>query len=128
MENLIAVIVGGVIGIAGGLIQVVMMYKNNIRISLLTKREEAYLTYIEALLKIKVDDLEVVHYTKFFPIYHEAEAKLQLYGSDNIKDMDIKLRDCLFECFESGYDVNGMSEMVKNVISAIRDEMNIKKL
>lgn len=126
IETLLPVVVGGLIGIAGGVGQALVSSKNEIRQHRLMKREEAYLEFINALLKIEVDyQFDEVHTHDFWPIFNEAQAKLNLYGSKEIIQLTREFQWHLQECWENHWD-KGTDAKKWELVDAIREELKIE--
>ena len=90
-------------------------------------RENAYLGYIDALLKIRVDDqYGTVKTQEFWNSFHSIQAKLRLYGSADIihkaEDFDGHLYEC-WECNDT--DVGNTETLKMDLIAAMRKELNI---
>ena len=127
LDTLLPVIVGGLIAIAGGVGQAIIGLKNEIKQQRLIKREEAYLEFINALLKIEVDyQFDEVHTHDFWPIFNAAQAKLNLYGSKEIIQLSREFQWHLHDCWENHWD-KGTESKKWELVDAIRKELHIKK-
>ena len=126
VETLLPVVIGGLIGIAGGVGQAWISSRNELKQQHLVKREEAYLAFVDALLKIKVDNqYDEVDTDDFWPIFHAANAKLNLYGSQRIIELSRKFQWHLQECWENHWD-KGTDAKKWELIEAIRKELRIE--
>ena len=124
-DILLPVVVGGVIAIAGGAVQGYINHKYEKKQARIDKREEAYLDYIEALLKIEVDDqFNEVKTTGFWAAYQMAHGKLELYGSEKILKLAREFNWHLQECWEMHSD-NGTEAKKERLIEAMRKELDI---
>ena len=125
-ETLFPVLLGGFLAIIGGAVQSLLSIRNNARCARIEKREDAYLGYIEAILKIKVDyKLGRVIIDGYWDKFQNIQAKLRLYGSKNILDLEATFADNLYESWDCGYDVTNI-EMQKDILlRAIRAELNV---
>lgn len=90
-------------------------------------REDAYLGYIDALLKIKVDDqYGTVKSKEFLESFRGIQARLRLYGSKNIIHKAEDLDGHLYECWECGnIDVGNTEELKMDLIASMRKELHI---
>ena len=90
------------------------------------KREESYLEFIHALLKIEVDDqFDEVHTHDFWPIFNEAQAKLNLYGSEKIIQLTREFQWHLQDCWDNHWD-KGIDTKKWELVDAIREELKIE--
>ena len=126
VETLLPVVIGGLIGIAGGVGQSWISSRNELKRQHRIKREEAYLAFVDALLKIKVDDqYNEVDTDDFWPIFHAANAKLNMYGSQSIIELSRQFQWHLQECWENHWD-KGTDAKKWELIETIRKELRIE--
>ena len=121
------VFLGGVFAIAGGAIQTFITAKSAAAQKHKEARENAYLGYIDALLKIRVDDqYGTVKTQEFWESFRGIQAKLRLYGSVNIIHKAEDFEGHLYECWECGnIDVGNTEELKMNLIDSMRKELHI---
>lgn len=121
------VLLGGVLAIAGGALQSLLTAKSTAKQKRNEAREDAYLGYIDALLKIKVDDqYGTVKSKEFLESFRGIQARLRLYGSKNIIHKAEDLDGHLYECWECGnIDVGNTDELKMNLIASMRKELHI---
>lgn len=127
LTEMLLVLLGGVLAIAGGAIQTFITAKSAAAQKHKEARENAYLGYIDALLKIRVDDqYGTVKTQEFWSLFHSIQAKLRLYGSADIihkaEDFDGHLYEC-WECNDT--DVGNTEALKMDLIAAMRKELNI---
>lgn len=127
-ETLLPVVIGGVIGIVGSVGQASISSRNELKRQHIANREEAYLAFVDALLKIKVDDEDSeIDTNDFWPIFYAANAKLNLYGSRRIVKLSREFQWHLQECWENHWD-KGTEAKKWELIEAIRKELRIDKI
>lgn len=103
LTEMLLVLLGGVLAIAGGAIQTFITAKSAAAQKHKEARENAYLGYIDALLKIRVDDqYGTVKTQEFWESFRGIQAKLRLYGSVNIIHKAEDFEGHLYECWECG--------------------------
>lgn len=127
LEEIIPVIIGGLLALAGGTIQSYITVKNVTNQKRNEARENAYLSYIDALLKIRVDDeYGRVKTKEFWESFCNVQAKLRLYGSKNIINESQNFEGHLYECFQCGNIDIGNTEILKmSLIDSMRKELHI---
>ena len=125
-DNLLPVAIGGLIAILGNVIYNWQNSRTRFKQTQQSKKEEAYLMYVDALLKIKVDDEGMMQYKEFFPTLNKANAHLQVYGSKAIIEENKDLLEYLEECFyASNINVNGIDKKIADIINSIRKELKV---
>ena len=126
-EILLPVIVGGLIAIAGGVVQAILSSKNSLKQQRIAKREEAYLEFIDALLRVTVDyQFNEVNSNGFWTILKAANAKLNLYGSKKIIELSQEFQAHLEDCYDNHWD-RGTEAKKWELIEAIRKELRIEE-
>ena len=82
IKELAFVCIGGVVGVMDGVDQSAFALKKDLKQQRMLKREDAYLSFILALLSVVVDDSrDKVLASEFWPISRDAQARIYLYGS-----------------------------------------------
>lgn len=127
LNEMLLVILGGVLAIAGGALQSFLTAKSTAKQKRNEAREDAYLGYIDALLKIKVDNqYGRVKSQEFLESFRGIQARLRLYGSKNIIHKADDLDGHLYECWECGnIDVGNTEELKMNLIASMRKELHM---
>lgn len=127
LAEMLLVLLGGVLAIAGGAIQTFITAQSTTTQKHKDARENAYLGYIDALLKIRVDDqYSTVKTQEFWESFHGIQAKLRLYGSVDIIHKAEDFESHLYECWECGnIDVGNTEELKMNLIASMRKELHI---
>lgn len=97
-EQVIYLVVGAFLAVVGGFLQSVYNEKKERIKHIRIKREEAYLGYINALLRLRENQDGSIFLKDYFPIYHPIKAQILLYGSERvnkkIKEYDLWLHEC----------------------------------
>ena len=126
LEQVPILLAGAFIAIISSIIQAHFIRKNERKAILLEKREKAYLGYIDALLKLKVDHkYNSLIFEEFSSSYRNIEGELRLYGSERVKKHIRKYQERLDEAFEINNE-NGAVEEIDNLIEFIRKELGIE--
>jgi hypothetical protein len=127
MSTFLSVLIGGLLAILGGFLQAIFADYRDTKRTLFEKRQEAYLSYINALNSVKVNEQDLVNHNKYFPKLEECSPRLKLYGSNSIIGMQKSFEADLYECFEaSGFDVVDINLKANRIIDAMRKELKIE--
>lgn len=124
-DTLFPVLLGGFLAIIGGAIQSYLSIHTNARTARIGKREEAYLGYIEALMKIEVRESGVVKTDNYWNKFQIVQAKLRLYSSKNILNLEKEFADALYECWECNCDVVDINGQKDKLLNAMRKELHV---
>jgi hypothetical protein len=125
-ERVIYLFLGGLFTTAGGFFQNWYNKRSERDYNLRIKREEAYLEYIDALLKLKERHDGSIDFRQYQNKYNPIKAKVILYGSDKVKNRIKEYEAWLYECFEVNFNINDVINEIDNVVLFIRKELNIK--
>ena len=126
LTEMFLVLLGGLLAIAGGAIQSYITTKNDAKQKRNESREKAYLGYIDALLKIRVDNQYGTVKTKeFWESFHGIQANLRLYGSKSINNKAQNFEEHLYDCWKYDIDVGNTEELKINLIVSMRKELHI---
>lgn len=126
LTEMLLVLLGGVLAIAGGAIQTLITAKSAAVQKHKEARENAYLGYIDALLKIKVDDqYGTVKTQEFWNSFRSIQAKLRLYGSADIIHKAEAFEDHLYECWQCNIDIGNTDTLKMDLVAAMRKELKI---
>ena len=127
LTEMLLVLLGGLLAIAGGAIQTFITAKSAAAQKHKEARENAYLGYIDALLKIRVNDqYGTVKTQAFWESFRGIQAKLRLYGSVDIIHRAEDFEGHLYECWECGnIDVGNTEDLKMNLIASMRKELHI---
>ena len=125
-EHLLFILVGAFLALIGSVVQTIFIRKSERKVVLSERREKAYLGYIDALLKLKIDhDYRLSGFEEFFNNYRKIESELRLYGSERAKKHIKKYQELLDEAWEINNE-NGAIEEIDNIIEVIRKELGIE--
>lgn len=126
-ETLLGVMIGGLIGLVTGFIPSWYTTRENEKMRLREKSEEAYIGLIEALNKLTVDRMMNINFSDFSEEYENSKAKVKLYGSSKLlKHIDNLFSDLDYAWnYYNGTDIDDIVGNKEKVINAIREELKI---
>lgn len=126
LEQVIYLLVGAVLAMAGGFLQSWYSNKKERDNHLLNKREDAYLAYIDALLELSETDCGSIDFKAYMPKYNKVKAQLLLYSNNNFRNQIKEYDSCLYECFNANFNVYDVINKIDSMVDLCRSQLNIK--
>lgn len=126
LEQVIYLLVGAVLAMAGGFLQSWYSNKKERDNHLLEKRENAYLAYIDALLELRETDYGSIDFKSYMPKYNRIKAQLLLYSNSDFRSQMKEYDSWLYECFEANFNVYDVINKIDSMVDLCRSQLNIK--